>query len=131
MQNDMNVYSSCLLYKWIFYYGYVFIKGTPIVLHEVTAHWMDSLISSSNKKDAVFMHVKGPGLHFYAPTGYGGKKYMCAPGAKFKSHQRYFQKDTTRALYKHCLHQYPLCRGVYCRSPHLSNEIFSSQCVPC
>ena len=70
------------------------------------------IIASPNKKDMVFMHVKGPGLHFYAPTGNGGKKYMCAPEAKCKSHQRYFQKDTTSALYKHFLHQYPLRRGV-------------------
>ena len=108
----MHVYTSCLQNKWICYYGCVFIKGGPIVLREVTAHWMDSLIASPNKKDVVFMHVKGPGLHFYAPTGHGGKKYMCAPGAECKSHQRYFQKDTTSALYKQSLHQYPLHRGV-------------------
>ena len=73
---------------------------------------MDSLVASPNEKDMVFMHVKGPGLHFYAPTGNGGKKYTCAPGAECKSHQRYFQKDTTSVLYKHFLHQYPLRRGV-------------------
>ena len=77
-----------------------------------TAHWMDSLIASPNKKDVVFMHVKGPGLHYYAPTGCGGMKYVCSPQAQCKSHQRYFQKDITTALYKHFLHQYPLRRGV-------------------
>ena len=66
---------------------------------------MDSLIVSPNKKDVVFMNKKEPGLHFYAPTGHGGKKYMCTPGAECKSHQCYFQKDTTSALYKHLLHQ--------------------------
>ena len=40
------------------------MKGGPIVVREVTAHWMDSLIASPNKKDVVFMHVKGPGLSF-------------------------------------------------------------------
>ena len=110
----MNVYRIGLVNKWICYslYGCVFIQGGAIVLREVSAHWMDSLVASPNKKDMVFMHVKGPGLHFYAPTGNGGKKYMCAPGAECKSHQRYFQKDTTSALYKHFLHQYPLRRGV-------------------
>jgi len=93
-------------------YGCVLIQGGAIVLREVSAHWMDSLVASPNKKDMVFMHVKGPGLHFYAPTGNGGKKYMCAPEAECKSHQRYFQKGTTSALYKHFLHQYPLRRGV-------------------
>ena len=87
-------------------------EGGLILLREVNAHWMDSLIPSPNKKDVVFMHVKGPGMHYYAPTGRGGMKYVCAPGAQCKSHQRYFQKDTTMALYKHFLHQYPLRRGV-------------------
>ena len=81
-------------------------------MREVTAHWMDSLIASPNKKDVVFMHMKGPGLHFYAPTGHGGMKYMCAPEAEWKLHQRYFQKDTTTALFKNFLQQYPLRRGV-------------------
>ena len=38
---------------------------------------------------------------------------MCASQALCKSHECYFQKDTTTALYKHFLHQYPLHRGVY------------------
>ena len=87
-------------------------EGGLILLREVNAHWMDSLIPSPNKKDVVFVHVKGPGMHYYAPTGRGGMKYVCAPEAQCKSHQRYFQKDTTTALYKHFLHQYPLHRGV-------------------
>ena len=90
----------------------IFIKGGPIVVREVTAHWMYSLIPSPNQKGVVFMHAKEPGLHFYAPTGRGGKKYIWAPEAQYKSHQRYFQKDTTTALYKHFLQQYPLRRGV-------------------
>ena len=63
-------------------------EGGPIILRELNAHWMDSLIPSPNKKDVVFVHVKGPGMHYYV------------------------SKDTTTALYKHALHQYPLRRGV-------------------
>ena len=54
-------------------------------------------------------HVKGPGVHSYAPSGHGGMKYMCAPEAQCKSHKRYFEKDTTTALYKHVLHFKEVC----------------------
>ena len=97
-------------------------EGGPIVVQEITAHWMDSLIASPNKKDVVFMHVKGPGLHYYAPTGRGGMKYVCTPQAQCKSHQCYFQKETTTALYKLFLYQYPLCRGVQCPCLNFSLE---------
>ena len=61
------------------------IQGGPIVLHEVTAHWMDSLVPSPNKKDVVYVHINGPGLHVYASSGCGGKKYICTPEAQCKS----------------------------------------------
>ena len=69
--------------------GWNFRKGGPIVVREDRANWMDLLIASPNQKNVVCMHVSDPGLRFCAPTGHGGKKYMCAPGAKCKSHQRH------------------------------------------
>ena len=40
-------------------------------MKEVNNHWSDNLISSPNKKDLIFQHVKGPGLHSYVeqPNG--------------------------------------------------------------
>ena len=74
----MHVYTSCLQNKWICYYGCVFIKGGPIVLREVTAHWMDSLIASPSKKDAVFMHMsKGQDCIFMLQQVMVGKS-ICA-----------------------------------------------------
>ena len=60
--------------------GCIFMKGGPIVLREVTAHWMDSLVPSLYQKDVVY-------VHFYAPTGRGGKKYICTPEAQCKFHR--------------------------------------------
>ena len=67
-------------------------EGGPIVVREVTAHWKDSLIASPNKKDVVFMHMKGPGLHYYAPTGRGGMKYACAPKSSVQIPSTLFSK---------------------------------------
>ena len=87
-------------------------QGGAIVLKEVNTHWSDNLIPSPNKKDLVFQHVKGPGMHVYIQQPNGGKKYVCSEGAQCKSHQRHFMKNTTTALYKHFLQQYPLRRGI-------------------
>ena len=75
-------------------------------MREDRANWMDLLIASPNQKNVVCMHVSDPDLRFCAPTGHGGKKYMCASGAQYKLHQRHSKKDTTTVLYKHFLHQY-------------------------
>ena len=75
-------------------------------MREDRANWMDLLIASPNQKNVVCMHVSDPGLRFSAPTGHGGKKYMCASGAQYKLHQRHSKNDTTTVLYKHFLHQY-------------------------
>jgi len=50
-------------------------------------------------------------MHLYIQQPNGGKKYVCSTEAKCKSNQRHFMKNTTTALYKHFLHQYPLRRG--------------------
>ena len=88
-------------------YGCVLIQGGAIVLREVSAHWMDSLVASPNKKDMVFMHVKGPGLHFYAPTGNGGK-YICA-------HQK-LSANLTSVTSKRIL--LLRCTNIFCISTH-------------
>ena len=111
---DILIICSIVLFKYwtkkisLLCHGCIFIKGGPIVVREVTSHWMDSLVASPNQKDVVRMHVKETNLHFYAPTGHEGKKYMCAPEAQCKSNQQYFQKDRTTSLYKHFLQQNPL-----------------------
>ena len=87
-------------------------QGGAIVLKEVSTHWSDNLIPSPNKKDLVFQHVKGPRMHVYIQQPNGGKKYVCSEGAQCKSHQRHFMKNTTTALFKHFLQQYPLRRGM-------------------
>ena len=89
------------------------LQGGLIVLKEVNNHWSENLIPSPNKKDLVFQHVKGAGMHLYVQQPNGGKKYVCSAEAKCKSHQRHFMKNTTTALYKHFLQQYPLRRGEY------------------
>ena len=81
------------------------------MLEEVNSHWNDNLIPSPNKKDVIFQHIKGPGLHSYVEQPNGVKKYVCSPQAQCKSHQRHFMKNTTTALYKHFLQLYPLRRG--------------------
>ena len=91
----------------------IVVQGGLIVLKEVNNHWSDNLIPSPSKNDVVFRHVKGPGMHLYVQQPNGGKKYVCSPGAKCKSSQRHFMKNTTTALYKHFLQQYPLRRGEY------------------
>ena len=70
------------------------------------------MLLETTKFHLLALHIKGPGLHSYAPSGRGGMKHVCAPEAQCKSHQRYFQNDTTTVLYKRFLHQFPLCRGV-------------------
>ena len=89
------------------------VQGGIIVLKEVNNHWSDNLIPSPSKNDLVFQHIKGVGTHSYVQQPNGGKKYICSAQAKCKSHQRHFMKNTTTALYKHFLQQYPLRRGVY------------------
>jgi len=84
------------------------------VLREVKEHWSDNLVPSPNKKDIIFQHIKGPGLHSYVEQPNGVKKYVCSPQAQCGSHQRLFMKNTTTALYKHFLQMYPLRRGKSC-----------------
>ena len=55
----------------------------------------------------MFQHIKGPGLHSFVEQANGVVKYVCAPKAQFKSHKHHFMKNTTTALYKHFLQQYP------------------------
>jgi len=82
-----------------------------LCVREVNVYWMESLIASPNKLDIVFKHEKGKGNHFYQPMPNGGSKYMCAPHANCESHQRFFQKDTTTALFKTFIQLHPLRRG--------------------
>ena len=89
-------------------------RGGGIVIKEVNSHWSDNLIPSPSKKDIIFQHVKGPGLHSYVEQPNGVKKYVCSPDAQCRSHQRHFMKNTTTALYKHFLQMYPLRRGKFC-----------------
>ena len=84
------------------------------MLREVKEHWSDNLVPSPNKKDIIFQHIKGPGLHSYVEQPNGVKKYVCSPQAQCGSHQRHFMKNTTTALYKHFLQMYPLRRGKSC-----------------
>ena len=88
----------------------IHFKGRAIVLKEVKGHWSDNLIPSPSKKDVVFQHIKGPGLHSFVEQANSVVKYVCAPEAECKSHQRHFMENTTTALYKHFLQLYPFCR---------------------
>ena len=54
------------------------LQGGLIVLKEVNNHWSENLIPSPNKKDLVFQHVKGVGMHLYVQQPNGGKKYSPA-----------------------------------------------------
>ena len=45
-------------------------------LNEVNSHWSENLVPSPNKKDLIFQHVKGPGMHLYVQQPNGGKN-MC------------------------------------------------------
>ena len=49
-------------------------QGGQIVLTEVNTHWSDNLVPSPNKRDLVFQHMKGPGLHSYVEQPNGVKK---------------------------------------------------------
>ena len=81
------------------FHSYVLVVfSSRVDLLEVKDHWMD-LHGASPNQGSVFMHMKGPGLHFYAPTSRGGMKYMCAPEVECKLHERYFQQNTTTALF--------------------------------
>ena len=44
------------------------------MLREVKEHWSDNLVPSPNKKDIIFQHIKGPGLHSYVEQPNGVKK---------------------------------------------------------
>ena len=109
-------HSSALTSKFTSIQHYVCEQGGQIVLREVKEHWSDNLVPSPNKKDIIFQHIKGPGLHSYVeqPVPNGVKKYVCSPQAQCGSHQRHFMKNTTTALYKHFLQMYPLRRGKSC-----------------
>ena len=89
-------------------------QGGQIVLTEVNTHWSDNLVPSPNKRDLVFQHFKGPGLHSYVEQPNGVKKYVCSPQAQCRSLQRHFMKNTATTLYKHFLQMYPLRRGKFC-----------------
>ena len=67
-------------------------------MKEVNNYWSDNLISSPNKKDLIFQHVKGPGLHSYVEQPNGVKKYVCSPEAQCRSRQHQFMKNTITAL---------------------------------
>ena len=114
------------------------LQGGLIVLKEVNNHWSENLIPSPNKKDLVFQHIKGAGMHLYVQQPNGGKKYVCSAEAKCKSHQRHFMKNTTTALYKHFLQQYPLRRGEYHIYMYIyvyvlfwKHELFYKKCTIC
>ena len=77
------------------------LQGGLIVLKEVNNHWSENLIPSPSKKDLIFQHVKGPGMHLYVEQPNGGKKYVCGPEAQCKSHQRHFMKNTTSSALTH------------------------------
>ena len=103
-------HSSARTSKFTSIQHYVCEQGGQIVLREVNEHWSDHLVPSPNKKDIIFQHIKGPGLHSYVEQPNGVKKYVCSPQAQCGSHQRHFMKNTTTALYKHFLQMYPLRR---------------------
>ena len=96
------------------------------MLTEVNTHWSDNLVPSPNKRDLVFQHMKGPGLHSYVEQPNGVNKYVCSPEATCRSHQRHFMKNTTTALYKHFLQMYPLRRG----NSFLPASLLFCKCLP-
>ena len=98
----------------------------------MNSHWSENLVPRPNKKDLIFQHVKGPGMHLYVQQPKGGKKYVCSPEAKCKSNQRHFMKNTTTALYKHFLQQYPLRRGkLVCCTSYSRFSFFCKYCCAC
>ena len=108
------------------------MQDGAIVLNKVNSHWSENLVPSPNKKDLIFQHVKGPGVHLYVQQPNGGKRYVCSPEAKCKSNQRHFMKNTTTTLYKHFLQQYPLRRGKYysCKT-YTSFKLVCKCCCAC
>ena len=109
----MVLHCSALSSNCILNNHFVCEQGGQIVLKEVNNHWSENLIPSPNKKDLIFQHIKGPGLHSYVEQPNGVKKYVCSPKATWRSNQRQFMKNTTTALYKHFLQMYPLRKVRY------------------
>ena len=120
----MLLHCNALTSKFTSIQHYVCEQGGKIVLKEVNNHWSDNLIPSPNKKDIIFQHIKGPGLHSYVEQPNGEKKYVCSPQAECRPHQCHFMKNTTTALYKHFLQMYPLRRGKSCSTEW---NMFSTQ----
>ena len=75
------LFGACLIVRTIDNVIFVLCKGGAIVLKEVNGHWSDNLIPSPSKKDVVFQHIKGPGLHSFVEQANGVVKYLCAPEA--------------------------------------------------
>ena len=55
------------------------LQGGLIVLKEVNNHWSENVIPSPSKKDLIFQHVKGPGMHLYIEQPNGGRSMSVAP----------------------------------------------------
>ena len=114
LSEDAYVIKLSLLCDRFAFALFLSYDGGEIVIKEVNSHWSDNLIPSPSKKDIIFQHVKGTGLHSYVEQPNGVKKYVCSPQAQCRSHQRHFMKNTTTPLYKHFLQMYPLRRGKFC-----------------